>query len=400
MRDATQAPNRWLMLGVSMLGQVAGTIFVNGAPFLIAFLRDDRNLTLHEAGLVVAAPFAGTMVSLVVWGLIVDRIGERASMSIGLAIVTVGALGAALSSSLVTLAFWFLLGGLGAGSTNSASGRIVVGWFPAHRRGTAMGIRQTALPLGVGAAALLVPNVVQADGLRTTLLIVAGIAAVGTALSALLIVDPPRPTRAQAADRGQLVNPYRRDNRLTRIHLASALLVVPQFTVWTYMLVWLTDDKGWSTFGASALVASTQLLGAAGRIGAGWWSDLVGSRLGPMRIVAVAAAATMLALGLLSGTPLGIALIIIATAITVADNGLAFTSVAEIGGPFWSGRAMGLQNTGQYIVSALVPPVLGAVVEGHGYGFAFAAVAICPLLAIPLVPVRGERSNAATRTLP
>ncbi|MET0930084.1 MAG: MFS transporter [Aeromicrobium sp.] len=386
------APNRWLMLGISMLGQVAGTIFVNGAPFLIVFLRNERGLSLQEAGLVVAAPFAGIMVSLVVWGFVVDRIGERASMTIGLAIVTVSAVGAAFTSSLVALAIWFLIGGIGAGSTNSASGRIVVGWFPAHRRGTAMGIRQTALPLGVGVGALLIPNTVEAEGLRTTLLIVAAICAAATILSLTLIVDPPRPTRAEAADRGQLDNPYRRDNRLARIHLASALLVVPQFTVWTYMLVWLTDDRGWSTLAASALVASTQVLGAAGRIGAGWWSDVAGSRLGPMRIVAIAAAATMLSLGLLSSTPLGIALIVIATAITVADNGLAFTSVAEIGGPYWSGRAMGLQNTGQYVVSALVPPLVGGLVEGRGYGFAFAAVAVFPLIAIPLVPVRGERT--------
>lgn len=389
-----KVPDKWLMLGVSMIGQVAGTIFVNGAPFLIGFLRDDRGLSLREAGLIVAAPFAGIMVSLVIWGLVVDRIGERASMTIGLAIVTAGALGAAFSDSLTGLATWFLLGGIGAGSTNSASGRVVVGWFPAHRRGTAMGIRQTALPLGVGVAALLIPNVVESDGLRTTLLIVAGIAAMAAILSATLIVDPPRPTRAEAADRGQLDNPYRRDHRLSRIHLASALLVVPQFTVWTYMLVWLTDDKGWSTLAASSLVAVTQVLGAAGRIGAGWWSDRVGSRLGPMRLVAIAAAATMLALGLLSGTPLGIALIVIATAVTVADNGLAFTSVAEIGGPYWSGRAMGLQNTGQYVVSALVPATIGAVVEARGYGFAFAAVALFPLIAIPLVPVRSERAHA------
>jgi sugar phosphate permease len=384
------------MLGVSMLGQVAGTIFVNGAPFLIPYLRNERGLSLHDAGLVVAAPFAGVMVTLVVWGFVVDRIGERASMSIGLGLVTVGAVGAACSTSLGALALWFLLGGLGAGSTNSASGRIVVGWFPAHRRGTAMGIRQTALPLGVGIGALLIPNTVEADGLRTTLLIVAAICTAATVLSLALIVDPPRPTRAEAADTGQLENPYRRDNRLTRIHLASALLVVPQFTVWTYMLVWLTDDKGWSTLAASALVASTQVLGAAGRIGAGWWSDVAGSRLGPMRIVAIAATATMLSLGLLSGTPLGVALIVIATAVTVADNGLAFTSVAEIGGPYWSGRAMGLQNTGQYVVSALVPPLVGAVVEGRGYGFAFAAVAVFPLIAIPLVPVRGERTSGRT----
>lgn len=389
-----RGPNRWLMLGVSMLGQIAATIFVNGAPFLIPYLHLERGLSLVEAGTIAAAPLTGTMFTLVLWGLIVDRIGERAAMTAGLVIVTIGALGASQSHSLLGLGLWFLVGGVGAGSTNSASGRVVVGWFPPQRRGTAMGIRQTGLPLGVGLAALLVPNAVKANGLSATLLAITAITAVATVLCALLIVDPPRPTRSEAADLGHLVNPYTRDSRLWRIHLASALLVVPQFTVWTYMLVWLIDDKGWSTFVASALVASTQLLGAAGRIGAGWWSDRVGSRLGPMRMVAIAATATMLSLGLLSGTPLAIALIVIATAVTVADNGLAFTAVAEIGGPYWSGRAMGMQNTGQYIASALVPPVVGALVSGRGYGFAFALVAVFPLLAVPLVPVRGERPDA------
>ena len=388
-----RTPNRWLMLGVSMVGQIAGTIFVNGAPFLIPYLHLERGLSLVEAGTIAAAPLTGTMFTLVAWGMIVDRIGERAAMTAGLAIVTIGALGASQSDSLLGLGLWFLVGGVGAGSTNSASGRVVVGWFPPRRRGTAMGIRQTGLPLGVGLAALLVPNIVKAYDLGTTLLLITGITAAATILCAALIVDPPRPTRSEAADLGHLDNPYTRDARLWRIHLASALLVIPQFTVWTYMLVWLIDDKGWSTFAASALVASTQLLGAAGRIGAGWWSDRVGSRLGPMRTVAIAATATMLALGLLSGTPLAIALIVIATAVTVADNGLAFTAVAEIGGPYWSGRAMGVQNTGQYVASALVPPVVGALVAGRGYGFAFALVAVFPLLAIPLVPVRGEKAQ-------
>ncbi len=395
MTGSTQqrTPNRWIMLVVSMLAQVAGTLFINGVPFLLAYLSAERGLTLAHAGAIVAAPLAGVMVSLVAWGLVVDRIGERASMSIGLAIVTLGALGSAFAGSLVELAVWFFLGGIGAGSTNSASGRVVVGWFPPHRRGMAMGIRQTALPLGVGAGALLVPNLVEIEGLRTTLLIIAGVCAAATVLAVLVIVDPPRPTRAEAAGAGQLDNPYRRDHRLARIHLASTLLVIPQFTVWTYMLVWLTDDKGWSTFSASILVASTQVLGAAGRIGAGWWSDLVGSRLGPMRLVAIVAGSTMLALGLLSGTPLGIALVVIATVVTVADNGLAFTSVAEIGGPYWSGRAMGLQNTGQYVMSTVVPPAVGALVESRGFAVAFAAVAVFPFLAVPLVPVRGERAE-------
>ncbi len=172
------------------------------------------------------------------------------------------------------------------------------------------------------------------------------------------------------------------------------LLVIPQVTVWTFGLVWLIDDQSWSILHATLLVGATQLLGAASRIAAGAWSDRVGNRLSPMRTIAVAATATMLTLGLLEGTALAVTLMVIASVVTVADNGLAFTSVAEIGGPYWSGRAMGAQNTGQFLSAAAVPPVIGAIIAGHGYAWAFGLVALFPLIAIPLVPVRGEISDA------
>ncbi|MEO6604874.1 MAG: MFS transporter, partial [Aeromicrobium sp.] len=270
---------------------------------------------------------------------------------------------------------------------------VVVGWFPPHRRGTAMGIRQTASPLGVGIAVLIVPNLVDAEGLRTTLLVIAALCCFAGLLAGSTIVDPPRPTRAEAEGLGHLVNPYTRDLRLWRIHGASMFLVIPQLTVWTFGLVWLIDDRGWTIFDATLLVGATQLLGAASRIAAGAWSDRVGNRLGPMRTVAIAATASMLALGLLEGTTLAVALMVIASVITVADNGLAFTSVAEIGGPYWSGRAMGTQNTGQFLASAAVPPVIGAIITGHGYAWAFGIVALFPLLAIPLIPVGKEASR-------
>lgn len=388
-----RVPNRWLMLAVGMFGQVAGSVFVNAAPFLIPYLHLVKGLSLVEAGFLASAPLVGMMLTLIAWGAVVDHIGERLSMTIGLGLLTLSSAAAALSTSYVAIGVFLFLGGMGGASTNSASGRIVVGWFPPQRRGTAMGIRQTAQPLGVGLAAIVVPNLVDAYGMRPTLLTVAGICGLATALAGLLIVDPPRPSRAESAGLGHLLNPYKRDSRLWRIHLSSTLLVVPQFTVWTYALVWLIDDKGWSVLAASILVATTQLLGAAGRIAAGAWSDRVGSRLSPMRTIAVAAALTMLALGLFEGTALAVAILVIASVVTTADNGLAFTSVAEIGGPYWSGRAMGTHNTGQFLMAAAAPPVIGALVTAHGYAWAFGLVAAFPLLAIPLIPVRGEASR-------
>ncbi|TDD89050.1 MFS transporter [Saccharopolyspora karakumensis] len=390
----TRAPNRWLMLAISMFAQLAATVFTNAAPALIPNLHFERGLSLSQAGLIAAAPLAGTMCTLIIWGAIVDRIGERVSLLIGLSMLAISAVAAALADSLVLLAVLLFLGGAAGASSNSASGRVVSGWFPPQRRGMAMGIRQTAQPLGVGLTAVLVPNLVEASGLAVTMLTVAAVCALAAALVALVIVDPPRPSMAESRRSGHGANPYRGDRRLLRIHGVSIALTVPQQTVWTYMLVWLIATQHWTTAAASALVGTTQLLSALSRVGAGIWSDRIGSRVRPIRYFAFGSAIAMGGLAAFSGTPLALAFMIVASVIAVAHNGLAFTAVAEIAGPHWSGRAMGAQNTGQSLTATAVPPVMGALIAVAGYPIAFAVAGCFALLAVPVVPARGVTPEA------
>lgn len=384
-------PSPWLMLVAAMVAQVTATAVVSTPLLLIPHLHLDEGLPLVGAGALAAAPTVGTLLTLVAWGALVDRVGERRALTSGLLLLSAGAaitVAGAQADSIVVLAVGFLVCGIAAGSSNSASGRLVVGWFPAERRGLAMGIRQTGLPLGVGAAALVVPAWVQSRGIASITVLCLVVAIAATVFVMATVVDPTRPSEEFAND---AANPYRGDSRLTRIHAASALLVIPQYVVWTFMLLWLIDRHGWSAGAAGLLYAASQVLGAAGRIGAGWWSDRVGDRLGPMRLVAVAATVVMVVLAVLDGSPVAIAIMVAATVITVADNGLAFTAVAEIAGPRWSGRAFGIQNTGQYLTAAAVPPVVGAVIQQAGYGWAFALAATFPLFAVLLVPVATDR---------
>ena len=118
------------------------------------------------------------------------------------------------------------------------------------------------------------------------------------------------------------------------------LLVVPQYTVWTYALVWLISERHWEATAAGLIVTVAQILGAFGRMGVGFWSDVVGSRMRPLRWVAVAGGVSMAALAVTDAldSPLAIAALLAASVATVAPNGLAFTAVAEIAGPFWGGR--------------------------------------------------------------
>jgi MFS family permease len=173
-----------------------------------------------------------------------------------------------------------------------------------------------------------------------------------------------------------------------RVHLVSVLLVVPQFTLSTFGLLWLIADLRWSATAAGVVVAVAQFIGAGGRILVGSLSDRFG-RMRLLRLVAVAGVVGLLLLAVAGGVgwavPAAI-LLVATTTVSVADNGLAFTSIAEAAGSGWSGRALGVQNTGQFIAASAVGPGIGALVTVVGFPLAFALVAAAPLVALPLIP--------------
>jgi sugar phosphate permease len=375
------------MLVIALTATTCANVFINGAAFLIPTLHTQRGLDLAQAGTLSAMPSLGMVTTLILWGYVVDRFGERLVLSLGSALTAAAAFAAASVQSLVAVGAFLLIGGMAAASSNSASGRLVVGWFPPEQRGLVMGIRQTATPLGVGLGALVIPRLAESHGVATALLFPAVVCALAAVMCLIGVIDPPRPPRAEAPDE-HLANPYRGSSMLWRIHAVSVLLVVPQSVVWTFTLVWLMTTRDWSAASAGLLVTVAQILGAAGRIAAGRWSDVTGSRLTPIRTIAAAAAGSMALLAFTDWlhSPVSVALVVIASVITVSDNGLAFTAIAEIAGPFWSGRALGTQNTSQHLASAAASPVFGALIGLFGFPAAFAVCALFPVVAIPLVP--------------
>jgi sugar phosphate permease len=266
---------------------------------------------------------------------------------------------------------------------------VVLGWFAAHERGLAMGLRQTAQPLGVGLAALVLPPAAARWGVATALLVPAALCAGVGLLVLLFVIDPPRPHRSVSS---ATASPYRQPG-LWRLHAASTLLVVPQFAVAGFSMVYLVSVRHWNTLDAGRLLFVAQLLGALGRIGAGLWSDRVASRLRPMRQLAVASAFVMLAAAAAGEVHSAsvVAVLVLGAVVTVADNGLGFTAAAELAGASWAGRALGAQNTAQGVAASLTPPLLGSLISAHGYPIAFVVTAAFPLLAIAVTPVAAER---------
>jgi sugar phosphate permease len=393
-RAAPAARYRWIILLTGLVAMTAGCTFQYGLAYLIPALRQ-QGFSLELASTLVACPTIGLLLTLIAWGAAADRWGEQVVLASGLALAG-AALGiAAAVHGAAGLGICLVVGGAAGGSVFAASGRLILGWFARHERGLAMGIRQSAQPLGVALAAATLPALGGgSEGIAPPLLFLGGFCLLAAVLVVAIVRDPPRPRATPPATGSpkRVASPYRQPV-LWRIHAASALLVVPQFTVATFALVYLVDGRGWTALAAGRLLAVAQVGGAATRLAAGYWSDRAGSRMRPMRLLAAGTAAGMAALALAAsvGAAAAVPLLLACALVAVSTNGLAFTAVAEYAGPAWAGRALGIQNTGQNALAAATPPVLALAIGVLGFGGSFAVVAAFPVAAAALVPVGSER---------
>lgn len=375
-----------------MAAQGAGCVFMFGLPFLLPAFQAEKGLTLVQAGVIVGAPSAGMLFTLIAWGWVADRYGERLAMTSGLALAAGFLTAAAFAGSPVVMAVLIALAGASGASANAASGRVVLGWFPKDKRGVAMAWRQTALPLGVAVAGLVVPRFSSILG---ALLAMAGICAVTAVAVGVLVVNPPRPAVSGAA-RGAspYVNPA-----LWRVHGASMLLVVPQFVTAGFAVTYLVSAHHWQPAAATQVIAVAQFGGAGGRLLCGRWSDWAASRVRPMRQLAFVNGAVMALLAAAVRTPAGVLLMVVALVVSMSGNGLAFTAVSEFAGPFWAGRAMGAHNTVQNLVSAATPAMAGALISGYGFAAAFAVAGALAVMAAFVTPPESSEAPSAEPVL-
>ncbi|HET9506317.1 MAG TPA: MFS transporter [Gaiellaceae bacterium] len=369
---------RWAVLAAGTAAQAAFSTVAFAIAVLAPALRDRYDLSLTEIGIVLSAEWVGLTFALLPWGFAVDRFGERWTLAGGLTACAGFLVAAAYAPSFGWLVAFLGLGGIAGGSVQSGSGRAVMRWFTAGERGLALGIRQTAVPIGGGIAALVLP---QLGSPKAGLLFVAGLVLAG-ALAGALVLRSGSEEHIEVSD----VESTLRDRRLWLACFGSGLYLVAQMATMGFVVLFLHDEHGFSTGEAALVFAAGQVLAAALRIGVGRWSDVVGSRVGPLRVVGVAIAVSVGLVALVSGTP-GLVLVpvlAVATGLSMAWNGLSFTIAAELGGRR-SGAAIGFQQTVLSGIGVVAPIAFAAAVSASSWSVAFALAALFPLAGVWLL---------------
>jgi sugar phosphate permease len=393
VRDVAAGRYRWVVLAAGTLAQASFSASSVGLPALSPTLKSHYGLSLTQTGVVLAAVGMGMLFTLLPWGLVADRVDERWVIATGLTGAAALLVVASTTHGFGTVTGALVgVGALGA-SVNAASGRAIMAWFPSTELGLALGIRQTAIPIGgaVGAAAL--PTLGSAGGTRLAFVFLGAACLAGAIVAALFI----RSGSAGVPEVGDVAQPLR-DPFMWLLGTGTGLYLVAQIGITAFVVLFLHEHRNLSKEAAGAVLAAIYVLAVAARIGSGTISDRLGNRLGPLRTIGVTLAIVTAGVAAAIDAPLAllIPLFVVAGVLSMSWNGLAYAAAAEAAGSARTGAALGFQQTLLGVVVAGAPPAIAAVAS-HSWRLAFLLAAAGPAVGVAVLRGLTERGGASGR---
>ncbi|WP_126220530.1 MFS transporter [Burkholderia vietnamiensis] len=447
--------HRWRVLAAGVAANMSFSAAAAGIPTTAVWMRSAYRLDNASLGLVLGALGFGVALSELPWGIAADRFGDRRVLLTGL--VATAAMLAVMVAAIVpsahavppllrVVAAMCCVGLLG-GSVNGSSGRAVMRWFGERERGLAMSIRQTAVPLGGGVGAALLPALASHAGFAAVygalMLLCAGSAAltwrwlheppggvvafapsatsaasVATATSGAsdssvasaasvssatsrtsdtsaasaapstssTSTTPPAAQQASAAPaRGPLASA-----RVWRIVLGIGALCAPQFAVLTFATVFLHDFGRLGLAGISTAMVALQAGAMVMRVWSGRHTDRHGNRRAYLRgSVCVAAGAFALLAAATAASPyvpLGaiVAILVFAGICVSAWHGVAYTELATLAGANHAGTALGMANTVVYLGLFATPLAIPPLLAVSSWSVVWLATALIAAATYPL----------------
>ena len=378
----------WRTVSLITTWQIAASICYYSVFAATPFFRDTFGLSRFWVGVVVTTLTLGYAVFLLPLGALVDRFGERLTLTLGLVGLAAGtALVAGAPTFSLLLVAVFLLGSL-YGTAMPGTNKAVFDNIEPGKQNLAMGIKQVGVTGGSGISALLV------TGLAGVLFWQAGfLVAVVFALlvATVFYVSYSGASGGETAEypdfRALLSNrPY------VLLTVAGLFLGAALFTTTGYTVLYVEESIGASVAYSGVVLALVQLFGSVGRVTTGWLSDVLPGepqvRIGSILIVQTVAGAAMFVVVASTTTVLGA---------TIAFSALGFF-VLGYTGVYYSVMATlvraeemgGATAGGQLALTSgalFAPPAFGYLADVVGYRASWLLLAGLVLVAAGLLVV-------------
>lgn len=382
--DVLSDPTRRRWLGWSSL--ILAFLLVNvhrlSTGVLSGRLRAAFDVTATQLGTLHAAFFVIYAVMQIPTGVLADRYGARFVGAGGAAVMSAGAVGFALSEGYAAALLARGVVGLGGSVVFISTIRFCASWFRADEFGTMTGLTAGAAGLGAIVATTPLAVTVERLGWRTVMLAFGAVGFVAAALVWALVrrspadagLDPipnvpdrPPVTLSATLDhlRRVLADP---DQWLLSVVFFSAM-----GTILTVIGLWgvpyLVVVHGLDSTAASYFT----LLGAVGMLvggpGVGRLSDATGKRLSPLIVGLGIFAAALAVIPVLGAPPLAVvAGVYLVIGLSLGVTMLALSAIKERYPPEASGVATATVNGAGFVGGAVLPPLLGLVLDRYRTG--------------------------------
>ncbi|MEC9341690.1 MAG: MFS transporter [Pseudomonadota bacterium] len=378
--------NPWAVLAVVTAVQASMSMvsFLWGplAPFLVA----EFGLSATQVGAVSSSFYLVASALAIPAGLVVDRLGSRVPMIASQWLTVLPLLALSLIPQFAWVVICVAVCGLAYSPINQASARAVVYWFPPHRLGLVMGIRQTGNMAGGAFAAAVLPAGAVHHDWRTGLYIIGGIVVATALLTGLTYREPPadtapRPTEHDAESAWGKVKRLLRNPVVLFLLMLSPVLGYGQIGMLSFFVLFVSDGLGHSPALAGAGLTIGMLAAGTGRIGWGWVGDrfFPGSRSFCLCLVMTIATASAIALALVSpatSLPWLFTVAAVYGASAMGWHGLLVVALTEAAGRESAATALGMMINAAWLGWIFGPVLFGLLVDSGGYQMAWISVVV------------------------
>ena len=357
----------WWPLLLTLVIQAMVAMALLTLPVMAPVVAEAMQVSPALVGLYVSVTYAGAMVSTLMGGATVARLGAIRVSQWGLLLCALGLLLCAVP--------WFpsmvlgaVLIGLGYGPITPASSHLLARTTPKHQMSLVFSLKQTGVPLGSMLAGAIVPPLLLFMNWQASLAAVAVVcvlcAWVSQALRTELDSDRQADTLVQWRSLIQPIRLVLAHRALFTMASCSFMFSMVQLSLTTYLVTFLHDDLSYGLVAAGLALSATQIGGIGGRIAWGYVAD---RWLGAHRMLLLLA--SMMALGALASafltteTPQSAVVVILVAfgASAIGWNGVYLAEVARRAPPGMASMATGGTLAFTFLGVVVGPPMFGAL---------------------------------------
>lgn len=374
-------------IAMSIAVQSLASMAILVPTVLAPVAASELGVQASRIGILVAFMYCAAIVSGLICDTLIARFGPVRVFEYAVVLVAVG-LASGFGGNLGVVFFLGALAGTAIGFVNPASSTILLRVSPPQYRSLIFSIKQTGVPLGSAIASVLIPALLQHLHWRDVLLVLG----IGSAF-VLAVVAPFRSTydrdrnprqRVRLSAIGAPIAEILSRHELLTLALTSAVYAAVQMSCFTYLMLYLIVELGYSLVLAGLVFSVAQVMGIIGRP---IWGMVADRFQAPRQLLAgLGIAMGLCGLAAASFTPaLPVAAIMAVCAVygasAVGWNGVFLAEVARIAPPGKVGMVTGGVMLFNFSGAVLGPPAFGAVLGYSGsYALGFLCISLLPLV--------------------